>query len=190
MKNIGSKLALGILVTTLSILATLANYIGANYGSRGGSHTASARQYLADANREEGLAMQLVILDATTLDNVRVYNGKDDELFNYFYENLSPSLLDSMDRGTPFDEQYYDEMYALSDELTAKADDEFALANIQYAKQSGLRVITLISAMGLSFAAYASLLDEENRLRAIFAAFAGVALLLTVAQFLRVFVLA
>ena len=188
MKKLGSQLALGILVTTLSILATLANYVGADYGGKGDSHTAKARQHLADANREEGLAMQLVILDASMFDNMRVYDGKDDELFEYFYSNLSPFLLESIERNDPFDDQYYAEMYALADEYSANAKEEFALADAQYARQGGLRIITLISAMGLSFAAYASLLDEENRLRAIFAAFAAVALILVVFQFVSVFI--
>ena len=188
MKKLGSQLALGILVTTLSILATLANYVGADYGGKGDSHTAKARQHLADANREEGLAMQLVILDASLLDNVRVYDGKDDELFEYFYSNLSPFLLESIERNDPFDDQYYAEMYALADEYSANAKEEFALADAQYARQGGLRVITLFSAMGLSFAAYASLLNEENRLRSIFASVAALALGLILIQFLRVFI--
>ena len=187
-KNLGSKLSIGILVTTLSILATLANYIGADLAGKGGSHTANARQLLADANREDGLAMQLVILDATTFDGFVVYEGKDDDLAGYFYENLSQPLLKSIDRGDLFDEIYKEEMYAATTELSAKAEDEFAKADEYYAKQGSLSVITLFAALGLSFAGYASLLDEENRLRSIFASIAALALGLILIQFLRVFI--
>ena len=62
MKNISSKLTLGILGTTLSILATLANYVGVNFFGRGDSHTTKARQHLVDANREDGKALQLLFV--------------------------------------------------------------------------------------------------------------------------------
>jgi len=187
-KKLGSKLVIGILVTTLSILATFANYIGAELGGKGGSHTANARQLLADANREDGLAMQLVILDATTFDYYVIYEGNDTELASYFYENLSPPLLESITQGDPFGATYQEEMYAVPIELNANVEEEFAKADAYYAKQSSLSVITLFAALGLSFAGYASLLDEENRLRSVFASIAALTLGLILIQFLRVFI--
>ncbi len=186
MKKLGSQLVLGILVTTLSVLATLANYVGTSFSGKSGGHSSAARQHLADANREEGLAMQLVILDASTFDNFYVYNGHDDELANYFYENFSPSLQASMERGTAFDDGYYGEMYTLADELLKKADEEFENAENYAMLATELRLLTLISAIGLSFAAYASLLEEGNHLRGIFALFASIALGLIVLQFLAI----
>ena len=184
MKKLGSQLVLGILVTTLTVLATLANYVGTSYSGKSGGHTATARQHLADANREEGLSMQLVILDASTYDNFYTYNGRDDELADYYYENFSDALLASIERGTLFDDEYYDEMYARADELLIEADAEFKSAAYFSALANELRFVTLVSAIGLSFAAYASLLEEGNRLRSIFALLATLALGLIALQFL------
>ena len=186
MKKLGSQLVLGILVTTLSVLATLANYVGTSFSGKSSGHSSAARQHLADANREEGLAMQLVILDATTFDNFYVYTGRDEELANYYYENFSPALRASVERDAPFDDDYYDEMYGQADELLKKADEEFANADDYSLLAGALRLLTLISAIGLSFAAYASLLEEGNQLRSIFALFATIALGLIVLQFLFV----
>ena len=184
MKKLGSQLVLGILVTTLSVLATLPNYVGTSYSGKSAGHTSAARQHLADANREEGVSMQLVILDANTYDNFYVYNGRDDELAGYYYESFSPALLASVERGTPFDDGYYDEMYSFADELLMKADAEFKNAEAFSSRANELRLLTLISAIGLSFAAYASLLEEGNRLRSIFALLATLALGLIALQFL------
>jgi len=62
-------------------------------------------------------------------------------------------------------------------------------ADIAYAKEAVLRLAMLLAAVGLAFTAYASLLNEDNNLRPIFAFLALVMLLINLSQFWAAFFL-
>ena len=182
LKKLGSDIALGILVVTLSIFTALANYAVYQIGGVGSAHTANARQLLADANTEYGVGLQLIILDTTMYDGYFISNGIDDFATDYYTNHFSDALQASSERNTPFDKKYYDEMYAFADGKKAQAEAEFAKADLAYAKEAALQLAMLIAAVGLAFAAYASLLKEDNRLRPIFALLALVMFSINLSQ--------
>ena len=122
MRKLGSELALGILVVTLSVFTAANNYAVYQIGGVGSAHTASARQLLADANAGYDLGLQLIILDYTMYDGFYISAGVDDVAADYYENNFSDALFASVERNTPFDEKYYDEMYALADEKSAQAE--------------------------------------------------------------------
>ena len=105
---------------------------------------------------------------------------------DYYKSLFSANLQSSVDRNSPFDKQYYDEMYA---DASTKFDEAFAkfdLANVEGEREAGYQLAMLVTAVGLAFAAYASLLDEANRLRKIFALMSLIMMVLSIGQFVLV----
>lgn len=187
MKKLGSDIILGILVVTLSIFTAGTNFASYRIGGTGGTHTANARQLLADANTDYSIALQLIILDYTMFDGYYLNDGANNDVADYYLSNFSEVLSASIERSGVIDEQYYDEIYAAADEKTVQAQEEFVKADRAYAKESVLHLAMLIAAVGLAFAAYASLLKEENRLRPVFALLAFVMLAINLSQFLEAY---
>jgi len=58
----------------------------------------------------------------------------------------------------------------------------FLLANAASEREAGFQLVMLVAAVGLAFAAYASLLDEKNRVRPLFSLISFVMLLVIVFQ--------
>ncbi|MBT7600441.1 MAG: hypothetical protein HN560_05150 [Anaerolineae bacterium] len=129
-KKLGSDLSLGILVVTLSIFAAATNYTIYKIGGVGSSHTANARQLLADSNTDYDIGLQLIILDYSMYDGYFINNGVDSVAANYYEDSFSDVLKASVERNDPFDDQYYDAMNAAADEKTVQAQEEFAKADI------------------------------------------------------------
>ncbi|MPN22680.1 hypothetical protein SDC9_170063 [bioreactor metagenome] len=76
-----------------------------------------------------------------------------------------------MDRADgPFDDQYYNEMYAEADasfdEAMAKYDEAQAAGD----KADGFQLDVLILAVALSLAAWASIVKEDSKIRPMFSA--------------------
>jgi hypothetical protein len=117
-------------------------------------------------------------------DGYYVQQGVDDFAAEYYQSNFSPELQASVERDDAFDDQYYDEMYADSEELFTQAFENFDLASAASEQEEAYQLAMLIAAVGLAFAAYASLLEEKNRLRPLFALMSLVMLLLSAAQYL------
>jgi hypothetical protein len=93
-------------------------------------------------------------------------------------------LQASFEREDAFDDQYYVDMYAYSDELFDQAFEEFDKSSAASEQEAAYQLAMLIAAVGLAFAAYASLLDEKNRLRPLFALMSVFMLVMSVAQYL------
>ena len=102
-------------------------------------------------------------------DGYQIQSGLDDVAAEYYHSQFSAPLLSSVERDGIWDDQYYDEMYT---DALAKRDEAFAFfdeAKRQSERESGYQLSMLIAAVGLAFAAYASLMDETKRLRSVFA---------------------
>ena len=114
------------------------------------------------------------------------YTQQDVDNFaaEYYQSNFSQALQSSVEREDAFDDQYYDEMYAHSDELFTQAFEEFDKASAASEREAAFQLAMLIAAVGLAFAAYASLLGELNRLRSLFAVMSLCMLVLSVGQYL------
>ena len=186
MKWLGSNLVLGLLVTVLSVFTAVANYATYVVGGNASSHEAEGDRLLADANTSYISTSQYIIVDYTMYDSYYTNYEINADMAEYYRSLFSDTLLSSMARDAPFDKQYYDEMYAEADSTFAEAFAKLDLASAEGEREAGYQLAMLITAVGLAFAAYASLLDESNRLRQIFALMSLIMLVLSLGQFLMV----
>ena len=181
--RLGSNLILGLLVTVLSVFTALANYSTYKVGSDASDLEAKGDRRLADSNTEYISASQFIIVDYTMYDNYYVNLDVDDFAAEYYESLFSEELQASVDRDAPFDDGYYDAMYQSADDLFDEAFTYFDETNALGEKEAGFQFAMLISAVGLSFAAYASLLEEDNRLRGVFAVLATLSLVFGILQY-------
>jgi hypothetical protein len=172
-------------VTALSVLTAATNYATYQIGSTTSDVETDGMRLLAESNTEYVRSTQFVILDYTMYDGYYITLDVDDFAAEYYQSNFSPELQASYDRDAVFDDQYYDEMYAYSDDLFEQAFDEFDRANAASEREAAYQLAMLIAAVGLAFAAYGSLLDDENRLRPLFGLMSFSMLGLSVLQFLN-----
>lgn len=182
--RLGSNLFLGLLVTILSVFTALTNYATYHVGGIASDHEIEGSRLLANSNTEYILATQFIIQDYTMFDGHYIQQDVDDVAAEYYQSNFSPELQASLERGHAFDDQYYDEMYAYSDELFTEAFEEFDLASAASEQEAAYQLAMLIAALGLAFAAYASLLNEKNRLRILFALMSLGMLVMSIGQYL------
>jgi len=183
MKWIGSNLVLGLLVTVLSVFTAVTNYSTYVVGGNASGHETEGDRLLADSNTEYISASQFIIVDYSMYDSYYVNLDVDDFAAEYYQSQFSDTLQASVDRDNPFDDQYYEEMYA---DANAKFDEAFVkldLANAESEREAGYQLAMLIAAVGLAFAAYASLLDEANHLRKIFALMSLMMLIFSIWQY-------
>jgi hypothetical protein len=181
-QRLGSNFFLGFLVTALSVFTAATNYATYQISNEASDHDKEGSRLLANSNTEYVLATQYILQDYTMYDGFYVQTGVDDFAAEYYQSNFSPELQASYDRDDAFDDQYYDEMYAYSDDLFAQAFDEFDAATAASEREAGFQLAMLVSAVGLAFAAYASLLDELNKMRPMFALMSLLLLIFSVIQ--------
>lgn len=182
-KKLGSELFLGLLVTVMSVLTAYVNYATYRVGGVASDYQTQGERMLADSNTEYVVSSQYVIQDYTMYDGFYINEGGDDFAAKYYADNFSEELQASIDRGTPFDDQYYDEMYATADNQFDKAFELFDMANTESEKEAAYQLAMLSAAIGLAFAAYASLLSQESRLRGWFALMSLLTLVISLFQF-------
>ena len=182
-QKLGANLFLGFLVTALSVLTAATNYATYQVSSIASGHETEGSRLLADSNTEYVRTTQFIILDYDMYDGYYIQQGVDDFAAEYYQSNFSSELQSSFDRDAVFDDQYYDEMYTHSNDLFDQAFEEFDKANQISEQEAVYQLAMLIAAVGLAFAAYASLLDEKNSLRPLFALMSLVMFVLSLVQF-------
>lgn len=181
-QKLGSNLFLGFLVTALSVFTATTNYVAYNISNMAADHEKEGSRLLANSNTEYVRATQFILQDYTMYDGFYVQTDVDDFAAEYYQSNFSPELQASYEREDAFDDQYYDEMYAYSDEMFDQAWDEFDAAQAASEREAGFQLAMLVAAVGLAFSAYASLLDELNKMRPMFALMALLLLAFSVIQ--------
>ena len=166
-----SELFLGSLVAILSILTAVAAYQGALTDAQAGDSELKALKNLTESNTEYIFANQDIIYDYRLYDQYILTQDADEE--QYYLDNFSEALSTSLEREEgPFDDAYYDAQFDTANELYTVALDFFDKTDTTGSRADRLQLIVLIFALGLSFAAWASLADEEGRLKAGFAVLA------------------
>ena len=168
MRFLTSEAFLGSLVAILSILTAVAAYQGALVDAQAGDFELKSLRALTESNTEYIFANQDIIYDYRLYDNYFLTEETDNE--QYYLDNFSQALTDSLEREDgPFDEPYYDTQFADANELYAEALDLFEKVDSTGSRADRLQLIVLVFALGLSFSAWASLADEESRMRLAFA---------------------
>jgi len=183
MKWIGSSLTLGLLVTVMSVFTAVANYATYVVSGTASSYETEGNRLLADSNTSYISASQFIIVDYTMYDTYYTNLDTNEDISNYYKDLFSDALKASVDRNAPFDDPYYDQMYKSSKDQFDEAFAKFDLANAASEREAGYQLAMLVAAVGLAFAAYASLLDEANRLRKVFALMSVMMMVLSIGQF-------
>lgn len=168
---LGSELILGSLIAILSVLTALAGYQGSMADSEQTTSNVQGQQKLTDANAEYLTANQLIVYDYTLYDGYfTAQPGAEQE--EYYLSSFSDTLQADMAAGVDlFSDSYYESMYAEANAMFEEADALFAKAQEWNKRGDALQLVMLIMALGLAFAAWASLLKEESKMRILFAFF-------------------
>lgn len=165
--NINTLLA--FLIATLSMLTAYAAYKSAEIDSTSTDNYFLAQSHLNDANSLYLERGQDIIYDFNAYDSHIIYQDSNPEISDYYFDQLSDEALASMERPDgPFDREYYDAMYI--EPKTILEEEEFVFDNAAHDSNRAVayQLTVLIMAVGLSFAAWASLADEKNNLRPVF----------------------
>jgi predicted outer membrane protein len=179
---------LSFLIAILSVITALAAYRAAAIDSTSTDNYFLAQSYLNDSNAlylEQG---QDIVYDFSTYD---AYVANDilgnEELSGYYYDQLSDELLAGMEREEgPFDDTYYTAMYKDAQETLELGEETFDSAAHDSNRAVAYQLTVLIMAVGLSFAAWASLSEKNKQVRFIFTVLSVVALVIGLGQMLSI----
>ena len=177
-RRITSEITLGTLIAVLSTMTALASYQSSVQGSNENNANVEGQAILADSNAEYLRANQEILYDYSMYDGFFIHDGEDEFPSEYYRANFSGPLDRAMelDPDNPFSDAYYEEMLADANETYGQALQRFEDAQASGKKSNDLQLVMLIMAVGLSFAAWASLLSPVSVMRVLFASFSGVTL--------------
>jgi len=177
---------LGTLIAILSVLVALASFNSAIAGSEQTKHNMLSSQATTDASSEYLTANQMIVYDYTMYDGW--FTADDDEKAEYYEFNFSDELRAAIvaDENNPFSEAYYEAMYAEPNKLFDEAYDLFILAEKFSTRGDLMQLVALLAALGLAFAAWASLLPRESKIRLLFSLMAIIMLAVSIIRYLQV----
>jgi hypothetical protein len=183
---LGKEVVLGTLIALLSIFTTLASLQGSVADGKQNEYEILGMKSLNDGNAEYLRANQDITQDYNYFDNWYLNLDERPDVAEYYQGSFSQALLDAMDRDpdTVWDDQYYNDVYADADAYFDDSDVNFETAGEWNNRGDGLQIVLSVMALGLAFAAWASLLKEDSNMRMLFALFAVIALVIGVINYL------
>jgi len=190
LRFLGNELLLGTLIALLSVFTAVASYQGGIADSKQNEFEISGMKNLNDGNAEYLRANQYIVYDYTMYDGWYTADTADKE--EYYQANYSQELQDSLaaNPDDPFSDAYYIAMYADSEVYWADSDTAFEKASYYDERGDGLQLVVLTLALGLAFAAWASLAKEESNMRLAFSFLAIAMLILGIVFYIGVPVVA
>lgn len=188
LRVLGNEIILGTLIAVLSVFTAVASWQGSVADGKQNEFELSGVTSLNDGNAEYLRANQDITQDYNYFDNWYLNVDEKPDAAEYYQFNFSQALQDAVERNPDavWDDQYYDEMYADANAYFDESDANFAKAGEWNDRGDGLQVVLMIVALGLAFAAWASLLKEESNMRVLFALFAVTTLVWGILQYLSV----
>lgn len=186
LRFLGNEFVLGTLITLLSVFTAFASYQGSMADSKQNEFEVSGMKNLNDGNAEYLRANQFIVYDYQMYDGWYTADTADKE--EYYLTSYSQELQDAIatDPENPFSDAYYNAMYADSYAYWDESDASFDTAGQWDNRGDGLQLVVLIMALGLAFAAWASLAKDESNMRLAFATLAVVMLVLGTVFYLGV----
>jgi hypothetical protein len=186
LRFLGNEIVLGTLIALLSILTAFASWQGSIADSKQSEHELKAMQHLNDGNAEYVSANQFIVYDYNMYDGW--YTTSDPVHEEYYQNSYSEALQNALaaDPENPFSEEYYESMYASAYEYWDNFDTDSEIAGQWNERGDGLQLVMLIMALGLAFAAWASLGKEESRMRVLFSLLAVITLVTGIITYLGV----
>ena len=186
LRFLGNEIVLGTLIALLSIFTAYASWQGSIADSKQSEHELKAMQHLNDGNAEYLSANQFIVYDYSMYDGW--YTTDSEDKAAYYEASYSEALQNAIaaDPENPFSEEYYDSMYAPAYEYWDDFDTDSEIAGQWNNRGDGLQLVMLIMALGLAFAAWASLGKEESNMRSLFSLLAIITLVIGVVTYLAV----
>ena len=186
LRFLASEVVLGTLIALLSIFTAYAGWQGSIADSNQSEHELKAMQHLNDGNAEYVTANQFIVYDYNMYDGW--YTTTDPVHEEYYQSSYSDQLKAAIaaDETNPFSEEYYDAMYAPAYAYWDDFDTDSAIAAQWNTRGDKLQLVMLIMALGLAFAAWASLLGQESRMRVLFSFLATLTLVIGILAYLAV----
>ncbi|MBI5946078.1 MAG: hypothetical protein HY864_17080 [Chloroflexi bacterium] len=187
-KFFGNEIFLGALIAVLSVFTAFVSYKGAMADSEQNKYEILGMQALNDGNAEYLRTNQDITQDYNYFDNWYLNVDERPEIAEYYQSSFSDALTAAIERDpeTVWDEQYYTDMYAESDQFFADSDTNFEIGSQYDEYGDQLQLILTFLAIGLAFAAWASLNKEESNLRFFFSLFSVVIFVIGLAIFFSV----
>lgn len=177
-KFFGNEVFLGAMIAILSVFTAFVSYQGAMADSKQNEYEIQGMKDLNDGNAEYLRANQDITQDYNYFDNWYLNVDERPEIANYYQENFSEALQAGFDRDQGvWDEEYYNAMYADAYTYWDSSDTNFEIASQFDERGDQLQLVMLISALGLAFVAWASLLAAESNMRLLFSIFGSISLI-------------
>lgn len=175
---LGNEFFLGTMIALLSVFTAVASYQGAMADSEQNKFEILGMQALNDGNAEYLTSNQDILQDYAYFDNWYLNVEERPDVAEYYEFNFSPALQAAIERDPDvvWDEAYYEEMYAIPAELFDESDYNFEIGSQWDERGDQLQLVMLIMALGLAFAAWASLMSVESNMRYLFALLGVIAL--------------
>lgn len=176
---LGNEVLLGTMIALLSVFTAVASYQGAMADSEQNKNENLGMKNLNDGNAEYLRANQDITQDYNYFDNWYINEGTNPDTAAYYKDNFSAELQAAVERdpNTVWDDQYYNDKYADANALFDESDTNFAKGSEWDDRGDQLQLVMLIMALGLAFAAWASLLNAESNMRLLFALFGLITLI-------------
>jgi len=186
LRVLGNDIVLGTLIAILSVFTAVASYQGSIADSKQNENEIKGMQNLNDGNAEYLSANQFIVYDYSMYDGWYTADTADKE--EYYQSSYSDELQAAIaaDPENPFSDDYYNAMYTAANEYWADSDAGFEAAGQWDNRGDGLQLVMLIMALGLAFAAWASLLPHESNMRVLFATLALVTLVVGLIKYFGV----
>jgi|SRR5688572_153561 len=183
---LGNDFFLGTMIALLSVFTAVASYQGAMADSEQNKFEILGMQALNDGNAEYLTSNQDILQDYSYYDNWYLNYEERPDFAEYYEFNFSPALQAAIERDpdTVWDDAYYEEMYAIPAELFDDSDYNFEIGAQWDERGDQLQLVMLVMALGLAFAAWASLMSVENNMRYMFALLGLIALIAGIATYI------
>jgi hypothetical protein len=182
-----NEILLGTMIALLSVFTAIASWQGSVADGQQNELEILGMANLNDGNAEYLRANSDIAQDYNYFDNWYLNTDERPDIAEYYHDSFSQPLLDAIDRDNGvWDDQYYAEVYSDANALFDESDANFETAGQWNERGDALQLVLMIMALGLAFAAWASLLKEESNMRIVFALFAVITFIWGLVQYLGV----
>ena len=188
LRFLGNEIVLGTLIALLSVFTAVASLQGGQADGKQNDYEILGMKSLNDGNAEYLRSNQDITQDYNYFDNWYLNLDERPDVAEYYQGSFSQALLDAVDRNPDavWDDQYYEAVYADANAYFDDSDANFEIAGQWNDRGDRLQLVLMIMALGLAFAAWASLLKAEGNMRVLFALFAVMTLAMGVITYLNV----
>src|SRR4026209_45829 len=188
LRFLGNEIILGTLIALLSVFTAVASLQGSVADGKQNDFEILGMKSLNDGNAEYLRSNQDITQDYYYFDNWYLNQDERPDVAEYYQGSFSQALLGAVDRNpdTVWDDQYYEAVYADANAYFDDSDANFEIAGQWNDRGDRLQLVLMIMALGLAFAAWASLLKAEGNMRVLFALFAIMTLAIGVVAYLGV----